>query len=135
MRWPIRTPSSPSGRPEVLGSVPADYVLSPLPVDIYAFACMAYEILTAELLFEAESELVIVQLHITHDGWPDRLAHFAQIPEYVDLAVVLAACLRQDPRQRPTASQAREAILRASLPLRDRTWPLTLERTETVLSA
>jgi len=121
--------------PEVLGTVPADYVLSPLPADIYAFACMAYEALTAELLFEAESESSILQLHVSHDGWPDRLAHFAQIPEYVELAVVLAACLRQDPRQRPTASQAREAIARASRPLRDRSWPLSLDPPATVLSA
>jgi len=121
--------------PEVLGTVPADYVPSPLPADIYAFACMAYEALTAQLLFDAEDESSILSLHVAHDGWPDRLAEFAQIPEYSELALVLAACLRQDPRKRPTAKQARDALTRSSKPLRDRPWPLSLERPKAVLSA
>lgn len=121
--------------PEVLGSIPADYSPSPLPADIYAFACMAYETLTGELLFDAEDETTILALHVSHDGWPDRLARFAQIPEYKDLAMVLAACLRNDPRKRPTARQAREAISRTSKHLRDRQWPLSLERPPAELSA
>ena len=121
--------------PEVLGTVPPDYVPSPLPADIYAFACMAYEALTAQLLFDAEDESSILSLHVAHDGWPDRLAEFAQIPEYSEFALVLAACLRQDPRKRPTATQAREAIARTSKPLRERSWPLSLERPHAVLSA
>jgi len=121
--------------PEVLGSAPADYVPSPLPADIYAFACMAYETLTGQLLFEAEDETTILSLHVMHDGWPDRLALFAHVPEYRDLAMVLAACLRQDPRKRPTARQARAALAKASKTLLDRPWPLTLDRPRTELSA
>ncbi len=118
--------------PEVIGAVPAD---SPLPADIYAFACMAYEALTAQLLFEAADESSILSLHMTHDGWPDRLAEFAQIPEYLEFAKVLAACLRQDPKKRPTATQAREAIARTTKSLRDRAWPLALDPPKAVLSA
>jgi len=121
--------------PEVLGTVPADCVTSPLPADIYAFACMAYETLTGELLFEAEDETTILSLHVMHDGWPDRLALFAQIPEYRDLAMVLAACLRQDPRKRPTVRQARSALAKAGKNLLDRPWPLSLDRPRTELSA
>jgi len=118
--------------PEVLGAVPAD---SPLPADIYAFACMAYEALTAQLLFEAADESAILSLHVAHDGWPDRLAEFAQIPEYLEFAKVLAACLRHDPKKRPTATQAREAIARTTKTLRDRAWPLSLDPPKAVLSA
>jgi len=121
--------------PEVLGTAPADYVPSPLPADIYAFACMTYETLTGELLFEGEDETAILSLHVMHDGWPDRLARFAQIAEYRDLAMVLAACLRQDPRKRPTARQARSALAKASKHLHDRPWPLSLDRPRTELSA
>jgi eukaryotic-like serine/threonine-protein kinase len=121
--------------PEVLGTTPADYVPSPLPADIYAFACMAYETLTGELLFEAEDETAILSLHVMHDGWPDRLARFAQISEYRDLAMVLAACLRQDPRKRPTVRQARSALAKAGKNLHDRQWPLSLDRPRAELSA
>jgi len=121
--------------PEVLGTAPADCVPSPLPADIYAFACMAYETLTGELLFEAEDETAILSLHVMHDGWPDRLARFAQIPEYRDLAMVLAACLRQDPRKRPTVRQARTALAKAGKNLHDRPWPFSLDRPRAELSA
>ena len=121
--------------PEVLGTAPPDYVPSPLPADIYAFACMAYETLTGELLFEAEDETAILSLHVMHDGWPDRLARFAQIPEYRDLAMVLAACLRQDPRKRPTVRQARTALAKAGKNLHDRPWPISLDRPRAELSA
>jgi serine/threonine protein kinase len=121
--------------PEVLGAAPADCPSSPLPADIYAFACMAYETLTGELLFDADDETAILALQVSHDGWPERLARFAQIPEYKDLAMVLAACLRQDPRKRPTVGQARSALAKASKPLRDRPWPLSLELPRTELSA
>ncbi len=122
--------------PEVLGSLPADLATSsPLPADIYAFACMAYETLTAELLFDAEDEMTIMALHLAHDGWPARLAALAQLADYSDLAMVLAACLRQDPRQRPTAAQARRAIAKAGKSLLDRPWPLSLERPRAELSA
>jgi len=121
--------------PEVLGTAPADCVPSPLPADIYAFACMAYETLTGELLFEAEDETAILSLHVMHDGWPDRLARFAQIPEYRDLAMVLAACLRQDPRKRPTVRQARSALAKAGKNLHDRPWPFSLDRPRAELSA
>jgi hypothetical protein len=121
--------------PEVLGAGPADSVPSPLPADIYAFACMAYETLTAELLFDAEDESTILSLHVSHDGWPERLAGFAQIPEYTELARILAGCLRQDPRKRPTAGRARAAIAKASKALCDRPWPLALEHPRAELSA
>ncbi len=122
--------------PEVLGALPADLATaSPLPADIYAFACLAYETLTAELLFDAGDEMSIMALHLGHDGWPARLASLAQIANYVDLAMVLAACLRHDPRQRPTATQARRALATASKSLLDRPWPLCLQRPPTELSA
>jgi hypothetical protein len=122
--------------PEVLGAVPLDHdAPSPLPADIYAFACMAYETLTAQLLFDADDEIAIMSLHVAHDGWPARLADLSRIPDYSDLAMVLAACLRQDPRKRPTASQARRAIAKASKSLLDRPWPLSLERPRAELSA
>ncbi|MEP7050398.1 MAG: serine/threonine-protein kinase [Pseudomonadota bacterium] len=122
--------------PEVLGTVPVDHETpSPLPADIYAFACMAYETLTSELLFDADDELTIMSLHVSHDGWPDKLAVLARIQEYSDLAMVLAACLRQDPRKRPTARQARGALAKAAKTLSDRSWPLSLERPRTELSA
>lgn len=93
--------------PEVLGLVESK---SPQPADMYAFACTAFEALTFELLFDAEDETSILSAHIGHDGWPEKLARLAYLPESAEIARLLAACLRRDPKNRPTASQARRAL-------------------------
>jgi eukaryotic-like serine/threonine-protein kinase len=93
--------------PEVLGLVESK---TPQPADMYAFACTAFEALTFELLFDAEDETSILSAHIGHDGWPDKLARLAHIPDSAEVARLLAACLRRDPKNRPTASQARRAL-------------------------
>jgi eukaryotic-like serine/threonine-protein kinase len=93
--------------PEVLGLVESK---TPQPADMYAFACTAFEALTFELLFDAEEETAILSAHIGHDGWPDKLARLAHMADSAELARLLAACLRRDPKNRPTASQARRAL-------------------------
>jgi eukaryotic-like serine/threonine-protein kinase len=93
--------------PEVLGLVESK---TPQPADMYAFACTAFEALTFELLFDAEDETSILSAHIGHDGWPQKLAPLAHMADSAELARLLAACLRRDPKNRPTASQARRAL-------------------------
>jgi hypothetical protein len=110
--------------PEVLGIAPADCVLSPLPTDIYALGCSAFEALTAELLFDGDDEASILGQHTGHDGWPARLTPFAHSAETLDLAKLIAACLRRDPRHRPTAAQARRAFAKLAPRLSQLTWPL-----------
>jgi len=110
--------------PEVLGVIPEGHAPIPPPADLYAFACTAYELLTGELLFDADDEMTLVSYHVSHDGWPDKLARLAHHARYADLCVVLAACLRQDPRRRPNASDTRRALAKASAQLRGETWPL-----------
>jgi eukaryotic-like serine/threonine-protein kinase len=93
--------------PEVLGLVESK---SPQPADMYAFACTAFEALTFELLFDAEDETSILSAHIGHDGWPEKLARLAHMADSAEVARLLAACLRRDPKNRPTATQARRAL-------------------------
>jgi serine/threonine protein kinase len=110
--------------PEVLGIVPNDCVVSPLPTDIYALGCMAFEALTAELLFDGDDEASILGQHAAHDGWPARLTPFAHAADTLDLAKLIAACLRRDPRHRPNAGQARRAFAKLAARFADRTWPM-----------
>lgn len=110
--------------PEVLGAMPPDWEPNPLPTDIYAFACTAFEALTASFLFDAEDETRLLAAHLSHDGWPERLVRFAHAPETAGLAKLLAACLRRDPRHRPSAAQAQAALERLIPSLRELAWPL-----------
>lgn len=112
--------------PEILGVAPDDHDPSPLPADIYALACMAFELLTTRNLFDAEDEMTLATHQVSHDGWPERLTALARGPDYAQLAVVLAACLRRDPRDRPAASEVRSAFAKLRDELADSTWPVPL---------
>jgi hypothetical protein len=85
---------------------------------------MAFEALTATMLFDGADEMSIAQAHVAHDGWPERLAAYAHAPQTRDLATLLAACLRRDLRHRPTATQARRALSAISRELLNLSWPL-----------
>lgn len=110
--------------PEVLGVQPEGAVATPPAADIYAVACLAFEMLTGTLLFDAEDELAIVSRHLAHDGWPDKLARLGDMPDASRLARMLGACLRRDPSLRPSATELR-AFFRNEMPhLAPAAWPL-----------
>lgn len=110
--------------PEVLGVETPGAAPTPAAADIYAFGCTAFEVLTGTPLFYAEEEAVLMNRHLTHDGWPPNLAAFAQGPEYASVSVVLSACLRRSPVARPSAVEVRRALLGATQWLGDKEWPL-----------
>jgi len=110
--------------PEVIGVVPKDYVPSPLSADIYAFACTAFEVLVGEPLFDDGEEMALVSAHLAHDGWPPRLAELSRDEQVRDLCVLLAACLRRDPRARPTVGELRAARVQVARKLERAPWPL-----------
>jgi hypothetical protein len=120
--------------PEVLGGgVP--HVATPAAADMYSFACTAFELLTGRLLFDADDEQLLMNLHLSHDGWPERLRHLASIDEYANLSVVLAACLRPDPDDRPTATEVRSELVTASEWVGNPPWPLRMTEAVTELTA
>jgi hypothetical protein len=75
-------------------------------------------------LFDGMDEMSLVTAHVTHDGWPDKLARFARNPQTAELAIVLAACLRRDPAARPSAAEARAAIDALAPRIGEHAWPL-----------
>lgn len=113
--------------PEIIGVGPKDYTPPASGADMYAYACTAFELLTGELLFDAEDEMDVMHQHVQHDGWPDRLAYLAATPEYANMCVVLAACLRREPRSRPSAAETRRALADATKWLHNARWPLASE--------
>jgi serine/threonine protein kinase len=113
--------------PEILGVVPAGYTPPPMATDIYAFACMAFELLTAELLFDAEDEMALIALQIDHDGWPLKLKELAIKPGCADIAELLASCLHKDPRSRPSAGAVMGALASVAEHHEHSAWPLGSE--------
>jgi len=112
--------------PEVIGVVPPGHAPQPQPADVYAFACLAYEMLAAETLFNADGEMAVLTLHVQHDGWPERVARLGRDAGLADLGKLLASCLRRDPRNRPQVKQLRPALAKLATKYKNVSWPLPL---------
>ena len=67
--------SGPYGAPEVWGLITGDDPVSPITADVYAAACLIYETLTTQPLFNQATEMALVTAHMSHDGWPTPLRH------------------------------------------------------------
>jgi serine/threonine protein kinase len=110
--------------PEVLGVLEDNSKANPTTADIYAFGSMAFEVLTGQPLFDGMDELSLVTAHVTHDGWPEKLARLGSDPRFADLSIVLAACLRHNPTARPNAAEARVALQALEPTMAALSWPL-----------
>jgi eukaryotic-like serine/threonine-protein kinase len=112
--------------PEVLGAALPSGPNVPQAADLYAFGAMAFELLTAQTLFEGDDELTLVSHHVSHDGWPEKLRHLAGVAETTELGILLSSCLRADPQRRPSAAEARRRLDALAPSLQDASWPLPL---------
>jgi hypothetical protein len=110
------------GAPEIWGYLIPGVDLAPMPADVYAFACMAFETLTGEELFRDANHLAVIASHVAHDGNPPGLAKLWNNPALASLGNVLSWGLRRDPRMRCTISEMRKGL--AQLKLEQRAWPL-----------
>jgi hypothetical protein len=115
--------TGPYGSPEVWGAVDAQVELSPAKADVYAFGCAAFETLTGRVLFEAETEMAQIALHVAHDGFPPPLRALAKRPEFASMAELLFSTLRRNPKDRPTAAAVHKELLRIGPTLARASWP------------
>lgn len=118
--------TGPYGSPEVWGVVPDGVTPAPPAADIYAFGCMAFEMLTGAVLFDAPNEVTQITMHVSHDGNPMPMQALVAHPELGPLAEVLVPTLRRDPTQRPTAEQLRKEIRAVAGMVTDTAWPAKL---------
>ncbi|KAJ7768223.1 kinase-like domain-containing protein, partial [Mycena metata] len=72
--------------------------------DVYAFACVCYEILTEKLPFYEEKNDMVVMFQVLAHGRPSRPAWCTGTPQLDNLWDLLRSCWEDDPQQRPKAS-------------------------------
>lgn len=93
---------------QILGDRPLD-----ARTDIYAVGCLAYWLLTANLVFEADTPLAMMMHHVKSTPVPPSKRTEQRIPEALE-AVVLS-CLEKDPALRPqTVDELSERLTQAS---------------------
>ena len=67
--------------------------------DVYALGCVAYYLLTGQLVFEADTPMKMFVQHLQTPPIPPSQRTEMPIPREVDELVL--ACLEKDPRRRP----------------------------------
>ncbi len=116
--------TGPYGAPEVWGAYEGKDEPSPAKADVYAFGCVAFETLLGRVLFDAQSELALISLHVAHDGFPPPLRALANRPELAPLVELLFSTLRRDPANRPTATALRKELARIAPVVSRLPWPI-----------
>jgi hypothetical protein len=111
------------GAPEVWAQTP-QLDLAPMPTDVYAFVCMAFEMLTGELLFDGDTAVAIVAGHMEHDGLPPRLAQYMRVPHLRRLMELFSQALHPDPDERAAIDLVRRGLAELTPALARQSWPL-----------
>lgn len=110
--------------PEVWGLVPPRHRPSPLDTDVYAFGCLAYEVLTGRVLFDAPTVGEFQAAHLSHDGNLAAVKELELHASLTPLAKLLTAALRRDPRNRPPITTIRSDLVKVGQTISDLSWPL-----------
>lgn len=79
--------------------------------DMYGLGCVAYWLLTGELVFDAPTPIAMAAAHATSQPSPPSSASVQSIPTELDRCVL--DCLAKDPAKRPGNAAALAARLRA----------------------
>jgi serine/threonine protein kinase len=96
----------------------------PMPVDVYAFGCMIYEVLTARTLFTGPHETALITQHLTYDGVHPDVVQLQDDPRTARLGQLLRSMLRRDPDRRADIRTVRRELQRLSSELEPYAWPL-----------
>ncbi|MEM9695027.1 MAG: serine/threonine-protein kinase, partial [Myxococcota bacterium] len=112
------------GAPEIWETAPGNKAPGPASAaDVYAFGCLAFELLTGKTLFDGNSDVAIITAHITHDGLPPAVERFANT-SLQPFAMFLHQCLRYAPEARASAAHLRDELKRIAPLIEKQQWPL-----------
>jgi hypothetical protein len=110
------------GAAEVWSEDPGD--LEPFCADVYAAACVAFEVLTNTLLIRGDSLKVVIDQHFSKQPGGELLAKLERTRRLAPLGELLRAALARDPKRRPTAARLRAGFAAIAPDLRALAWPL-----------
>ena len=79
--------------------------------DIYAVGCVAYWLITGQLVFPCDSPMTMMAHHLNKEPIPPSQRTELGIPEALD--AVILSCLEKDPSRRPQNAEQLDAMLSA----------------------
>ncbi len=96
----------------------------PFGADVYAAACVAFEVLTNSVLVRGDSLNDVIANHFSKQPAADVLATLERMPRLGPLSELLRASLSRDSKRRPTAARLRAGFSAIAPDLRSLTWPI-----------
>ena len=117
--------SGPYGAPEIWGLETEGGPVPPMGADLYAWACLAYETLTTQSLFDQTTVLDLRTAHLSHDGWPTALRSLHRQEDLAPVAELLGQALRRNPRDRIDTPTLRGIFASIAPRLARLPWPLS----------
>ncbi|HEU0036641.1 MAG TPA: protein kinase [Kofleriaceae bacterium] len=96
----------------------------PFPTDVYAAACVAFEVLTTNVLIRGETLKQVIDGHFTKQPGAPVLATLDKQRRLAPLAELLRAAVARDPRRRPTAARLRAGFAAIAPDLQSLPWPI-----------
>ena len=108
----LTAPTVVSGTPGYISpeQVVADHSIDGR-TDIYALGCVAYWLLTGQMVFQGASTMSTVMMHVTDEPVPPSQRTEMEIP--AALEQIIMQCLKKDPSQRPQTAEALSRALEA----------------------
>ena len=98
----------------------------PFPADVYAAACVAFEILTDSVLIRGDSLNEVIAEHFAEVPGSAVLARLDNQPHLAPLGQLLRTAVARDAKQRPTITRLRAGFAAISRDLNSRSWPLDI---------
>jgi serine/threonine protein kinase len=97
--------------------------MDPFPADVYAAACVAFEVLTNCVLIRAETLQGLIDRHF-HEDPGGLVLERVRDPQMSPLVELVRAAVVRDPARRPTATRLRAGFAAIAADLVRRSWPL-----------
>jgi hypothetical protein len=100
--------------------------LEPFPTDVYAAACVAFEVLTDQPLMRGDNLKDLLDQHFAAQPAGEVLAKLMRHPRFASLGELLRAAVSRDPRRRPTVSRLRAGFAAIAPELHSVQWPIRM---------
>ncbi|HUJ60590.1 MAG TPA: protein kinase, partial [Kofleriaceae bacterium] len=96
----------------------------PFPADIYAAACVAFEVLTNTVLMRGDTIKAVLDQHFAAVPAREILARLVRTRGLAPLGELLGVALARDPKRRPSAARLRAGFRAIAPDLENLAWPL-----------
>jgi hypothetical protein len=96
----------------------------PFSADVYAFSCLAFEVMTNQVLCDGASLQQVLNLHLGGQAVARSTRVLGARRELAELGAMLAAGLSYDPMRRPTISRLRAGFAAIAPNIQRLRWPL-----------